>query len=341
MMISLALAAALTGLLQVAEPDPDLTPARVSLEQLQRDGFDTRWRLPEQGEDGFTASMERLASWKDSDSGETFGDLVAACREDPTSADERIDRFLADHPALAESWGEALRELLLDDVLRGPEWDPDEDDPRDGFLFGAPDDRRRFEGQPWSSLRGSSAIQQAATLIHADLHAFKTVENDYRAYPEHVGNSYERIGAVPGTWLLGQGSSGRPFMALQIEFRCDLPFPFGTYDCRLHVLNAFDERGRMVSDVYSTSEDFLWMAGRDTLLPVSDGEGRFVALLLVRRFGFDLAGVPDGDGARRAAIRGGVGNLKRRAEALFEQRERELRAPEAPLSAIEVSGWVR
>ncbi|MFG0318762.1 MAG: hypothetical protein ACF8XB_15920, partial [Planctomycetota bacterium JB042] len=61
-------------------------------------------------------------------------------------------------------------------------------------------------------------------------------------------------------------------------------------------------------------------AGRDVYVPVESADGEFVAMLVVRQFGFDLAGVPDGDGDRQAAIRSTLGNLRRRAEREYGDR---------------------
>lgn len=96
-----------------------------------------------------------------------------------------------------------------------------------------------------------------------------------------------------------------------------LPFPFGSYEALVHMLHRLDARGRLVTDVYSTWADFLWLAGRDVCIPLHASDDAWVSTLVVRRTGFDLQGVPDGDGDRRSALRVGLGNLKREAEARF------------------------
>ena len=69
----------------------------------------------------------------------------------------------------------------------------------------------------------------------------------------------------------------------------------------------------------------------------SDGE--WVATAIVRWFGFDLAGVPDGDDARRAALRASLGSLKREAEALFRARDASRpRAVDGRVPEFEVRG---
>ena len=96
-----------------------------------------------------------------------------------------------------------------------------------------------------------------------------------------------------------------------------LPFPFGGYTCDLRILNRLDGEGRLVTDIHSTSRGFHWMAGRDVFLPLYDADGEWVAMVMLRQFGFDLKGVPDKAKHRRAALRGGVGNLKLGAERRF------------------------
>lgn len=120
--------------------------------------------------------------------------------------------------------------------------------------------------------------------------------------------------------MRGEDPWGAPFAALKLRFRCDLPFPFSHYDCELAILNRVGRDGLVRCDIVSKSRDFLWLAGRDTFVPVHTSDGAWVATLVVREFGFDLRGVPDGDDARRAGLRASLGSLKREAEALFAAR---------------------
>jgi len=110
---------------------------------------------------------------------------------------------------------------------------------------------------------------------------------------------------------------GAAFAAHEIYFRCDLPFPFGDYECDLNVLTHTSGAGDLVTDIYSPSDDFRYMLGRDVLLPAETAAGETVAILRVRFFGFDLSGVPDSAGNRREAMRSSLGNLRRNAERPF------------------------
>ena len=74
-----------------------------------------------------------------------------------------------------------------------------------------------------------------------------------------------------------------------------------------------------MTDIYSTSDDFYWLAGRDVYLPVETSDGELVAYLAVRHYGFDLDGVPDKGKNRREALRASLGNLRRKAEAIFAE----------------------
>ena len=152
---------------------------------------------------------------------------------------------------------------------------------------------------------------------------------------------------LPQTWSCTRAARGRcwcrrkcrhPFSTLRISFRCDLPFPFSDYTTRLGILNRFDAANVLSTHIYSTSNDFYWLAGRDVFLPVTTSEGDWVAFLLVRHFGFDLDGVPDRSGHRREALRSSVGNLRRNAERLYRAQQA---TPRAPRNGPDILGEVR
>lgn len=269
----------------------------------------------------------------------SFGDLVRAVQLAPRSAAAAIARFAQAQPQLHETLAPCLAELLDDSHLAAPDWDPEEDHPRDGFCFARPLELAQRRDLPWRSLEGSRLVQQAMTLIRADFEAIKEAENDYPRYRERRGASYEAIHPVQGSLRRDVDASGAPFAALSLFFECDLPFPFTTYACELRILNRTDARGRFACDIYSTSEDFHWLAGSDTFLPVRASDGAWVATLVVRRFGFDLDGVPDGDDARTAGIRASLGALKRDAQARFAARAGAPRTVAGRVPPFEVIGF--
>ena len=307
----------------------EVAPTPLTWEELSPEVFDLDWRLPRarrgEGPD-LLADLERLVALRFEARGpegevlRSLADLAHAI----TSAERPaawLDRVLASCPQLERAWGRSLRELLVEDQLVAKRWDPGRDSPRDGILIGEAWDLTG-EGEPWSGFEVEPSAQQGAALIRADLATIKRVENDFRRYPENAGADYEEIYPVQSGYRRGQDPRGRDFAAVQLFFRCELPLWYPDYSCDLRMLTCVDDAGRLECHIYSKSDDFHWLAGRDVFLPLraSDSpEGAPRGYLVVRQYGFDLDGVPDGDGDVRTALRGSLGNLKRRAEAAAEQ----------------------
>ncbi|MBL8863652.1 MAG: hypothetical protein JNK02_16805 [Planctomycetes bacterium] len=353
-MIAALILAATPTVASPADP-PRWRPREATWAELQRTTFDLAYLLPDDlefapGGGGAAVDLARemrqlsaevYAARPDlAGAPRSFGDVVQAWRAAPDAGARR--RVLADlpaaNPALASgvaAWAEAL---LCDERFRARSWDPDREDPCDGFLFARPFTLAGRSEKAWRRRDGGDLVQQAAVLVFADLEAIKSAENDYASYPSRPGASYERIGPLEGTYLAGRDPLGAPFSALRIRFETDLPFPFSSFTCDLHVLNRVDERGRLVCDVYSTSRDFHWLVGRDYYFPVRTSAGEFVAMLVVRRYGFDLRGVPDGDAARRAALRSSLGGLRRAAEDTYRAYGGPPRTVEGRFPDFEVLG---
>jgi len=288
--------------------------------------FDPAWILPvprmaEGGPDLVTRlSALAAARWESDDARfRSFGDLAAASAGTGSRARAKLlERFRADQPAAWERFGDMLPQLLDDSGLSPSGWDPDEATDDDGLFVDASWSLEDVSVRPWNGLDGNQDVHQAATLIRADLEAIKHAENDYVTYPGYAGAEYEALYPVPRSHLRAAPREGAPEqVSLQLSFRVDLPFPFSTYSCLLRILNRIDEDGRLVTDIYSTSDDFYWMAGRDVFIPIATTDGDFVGMLTARWFGFDLDGVPDGEGARLAGLRAGLGRLKLRAETAY------------------------
>lgn len=288
--------------------DPDAAPDRqpVDLRRRIMDLAALRFPTPEGAEpDPRTAS---------------FADLVAACRAlsgDAKARDAFLDGLKRSRKDIWNACGPDLEQLGRDEFLRAKKWDPTEDHDRDGILHVKPF-RVDCEGkEPWTKIDASRACQQGAAVFFADLEAIKTAENDYAAYPSNVGADYDWIQAVGGSVVKGVDPRKRPFSALRIDFRCDLPFPYSSYDCDLRILNRVADDGLVRCDIASPSRDFYWMAGQDAYVPLATSKGEFAGVVIVRVFGFDLRSVPDGESDVRASLRSALGNLKRRAEPLF------------------------
>lgn len=269
-----------------------------------------------------------------------FGDVVALYRAAPSAEAARLvlTQLATTNPALASDLEPWAAELLCDAKLRSPKWDPDEDDTCDGFVFARPFTLKGCTEKAWKKRESGDLVQQAALLVRADLEAIKAAENDYPSYPTRPGASFERIGPIEGTFLSAKDPAGLDASALRILFETDLPFPFGSFTCDLHVLNRIDDRGRFVCDIYSTSKDVNWLAGRDYYYPVKQSDGTFVAMLIVRLYGFDLSGVPDDDDARRGALRSSLGGLRRDAEAAFRAYGGPPRTLEGAVPTFEMIG---
>ena len=271
----------------------------------------------------------------------SFADLIATCRAFGDDTDARGTFLGKLKRGRADVWnacGEELLQLGRDEFLRGGKWKPSKDDDRDGILH-AKAFRIDCEGkEPWTKIDASRNCQQGATVFLADLEAIKTAENDYTAYPSNVGASYNHIWALPGTYLHGKDPKGRPFNTLRIDFQCDLPFPYSSYDCELHILNRVGDDGLVRSDIYTTTHDFYWMAGQDVFVPLTTVAGDFAGLVLVRVFGFDIRSVPDGDDDVREALRSSLGNLKLRSEKLFAASGAKPRTLKGSVPVVPVRG---
>ena len=311
-------------------------PRAASWDELAREVFDPAWILPAglalaPGEQGLALELEvELArvlalvaepSAADPAAPRSFGDLVAASRGlERADTEVLMARVARAQPELWRALAPVTSELLLDEGLHARGWDPEQDRADDGLFLARPLTLAGVAATPWKEQRGSRLVQQGAALVRADLVTIKAVENDFPRYPGRPGTSYESIVPVAGAHLRGLDPEGRPFAALRVRFESDLPFPFSGYACDLRILNRVRADGRVACDIASPSRDFHWMAGRDLFLPVSASDGSFQGELVVRLFGFDLRGVPDGDDARRAGLRSSLGSLKREAEALFRER---------------------
>ena len=333
------------------------TPRTASWAQVQRTHFRPKWRLPETRVDSRLPQGRRprdLVADMRAFARRTFppargktapsytlsvGNLLAALTRLDTDAQRRglLGRLARERPDVHRAVGATLVQLVQSERLHD-DWDPDEDSDDDGILTAEPVRRDVGESEHFRGLPENEDVHQAAVFVDADVATIKEVENDYSRYPDHVGAEYEHIHAVRGSYVRGKDDRGRPFAALRIDFECDLPFPYGSYECDLRILNEVGDDGLLRTHVYSPGDDFHWLAGQDLYVPVETTDGDAVGTLLVRLYGFDIDDVPDGDDARRAALRSSLGNLKRGAEALFEERGRTRTAVAGPLPPFPVRG---
>lgn len=329
---ALALSSSTLALTAPAGDPPTFEVAREPIEwaELTRSQFDTRWIVPETRTDGgrdLAGEMRRLVALRfdiphPSDAKrrlKCFGDVAVAAREvDVRRRGAWVESALAADRGLAKAWSSPMRQLLDDSALVSSDWDPDENDEGDG-LYIATGWPLPKSTPPWKRVDSDLDAEQGATFVYSDITTFKEVENDYSVYAEDVAANYEEINPVPGSYVHGVDDAGQPFSSLKVRFRSDLPFPFGGYTCDLRILNRLRADGDFEAHIYSPSDDFHWMAGRDSFLTVRASDGAPVGHLITRVYGFDLDGVPDNRSNRRGALRASLGNLKRKADSRFAE----------------------
>ncbi|QDU83287.1 hypothetical protein Pla163_03850 [Planctomycetes bacterium Pla163] len=328
-----------------------LEPRTMAWQDLGPATFDPAWLLPESRGDGGSDLLTRMRTllaleipWTEADGTRStlrFADLVVATRGLDDSETRKWLKSLAKRsPAFEKEWGDAVGQLLRDDYLRSSKWKPSNDSETDGIYFGDSWELHEDPENTWGT-DGEPRIEQATSVFLADMDAIKEAENDYRAYPDNVGADYEAIGPVADSYFIGVDAAENRFACHRLYFRQDLPFPFSDYECDLHILSRINALGEVVTDIYSPTDDFYYMGGRDTFLPLETAAGDWVGYLNVRWFGFDLDGVPDGASDRKEAMRGSLGNLRRNAERIFAESGGERRTEVGVVPPFEVVGTLQ
>lgn len=339
----------------VNAPEEASKPRKVSWASFNESTFDTSWALPESSPWSESADliqvMKRFASLRVEGRSEdpvALGDIILAVRGSDRRAtfDSQLRRLRTGFSEVFEEvdsrlpgFDRILGEWICDGAWQSQSWDPDTDSGEDGILLWDSVALSSIGAAPWNGVVGSNTLQQAAILIFADLATIKEAEANYEAYPSRTGATYEAIYPRRGSYVVGVRPDETPFAGLNIYFRAKLPIPLMTYSCDLRIYDHLDREGNLVTNIHSSSPDFHWMAGRDVFLPVTKGTGEWVATLVVRQFGFDMAGLPDGDEDRQAAVRSTLGNLRREAEALFRDTPRSQVPSAGQIPRVTIRGW--
>lgn len=256
-----------------------------------------------------------------------LGDIVRVLRpfkDDPqkfacelAALQQRLPGF----DARSAAW---VSELLRDTMLHDADWDPDEDEPDDGLLFTSAwelDTKVSGRHSFWRQRGGNDKVYQLAVLYFADSAAICDTALDFEQYKQHVDNRYDEIGMVANSLQQGTDAAGRSFAYYKLFYTWDLPFPFSSYDCDADVLIHFDAQNNLMTEMSARGDDLYWACAQSLFLPVLDRVGKQVCALMVQQFGFDLDGVPDGEGDRLQAYRSQVGSKKIFAEARFQKRK--------------------
>lgn len=300
-----------------ADVDARVFPSTWILPEALWRSTDSALNLPERWREILEARFETTAdtAWMAS-----VGDIIAEHRRRGGKRAE-LDAILAElksaRPKTHASVAAVLSEVLVADAIRSKKWDPEEDRRDDGVFFGPIVDRNPTTKSPWSDHKGTTHFHQAITFVAADLDSIVGALHDYGATIGDPGTDYEKLAPRAETVVFGENAELGPFAALRLSIRSDLPFPFSHYDLDLGILHKLDARKHFVTYVFSPSNDFYWLAGQDSHYPVRTAAGEWLGTLIVRISGFDLRGVPDDDDARKSGTRGALGNLRRRAEAIF------------------------
>lgn len=336
-----------TLFLALAVPQ-ELTPIAADWDAL-RSAFPSQWEFPQLDEDGqdlasaqfedqvLALAKQPLIGSKGDRNALYLGDFVRMAADsnwDPKAVTGLLEGFA---PLLQPQQLDLLGQLLLCDGLRSPKWKPS-NEKRDGMVFGP---TWELPKNYWRKHKGSRSVEQAATLIIADLASIKKAEHNFAGYFQFPENSYLDVNPKPESFLRWADSTGGPCQAstLDVRFRSDLPFPFSTYSLDLGILHRLRADEDLITYVYGRGDDIHWLAGYDRFWTVHDREGNPVATLLVRQLAFDIAGVPDKSSHRREGLRSGMGNLRRGAEKYFSgkwpKNYADVGIPEFPVIAPE------
>lgn len=315
------------------------TPSAADLDRDGKRTIDLARAMKELARARYAAATEPASQWAAS-----FGDIAAefrACKGKRGPTDALLGKLEREHADVWRALSSFLPELVRSEALYRDDWDPGDELDDDGLLTAPPwqikvsPERAAF----WNRIDGDRDVCQAAVLIYADLESIKRVEYDYADCKTQPGNQYRQIYPVPGSLVRGKDEAGHDFFSMRIWFENHVPFPFKNVKAELTKVDHFDQDGILLSEVYSTSERFYWLAGRDVLDPVQKSGGELVGYLMVRTTGFDAAGLPDGESDRMKGVRAALGNRKHIAEALFSKRGAKAELVPGKLPSVPMTSW--
>jgi len=315
-----------------------VTPRVVSEAELRGLGFAAEWEFPRHRADGtpfpgkvfeddcFALARKPLVAATASQPEIWLGDLLKEVHraEWSKTASKEVLAKVKNHVSKAEY--EKLEDLLTAYDLYSSKWNPRKGGQEHGMHFGK---QWEFKKSDWVHAKSDREVEQIAQLIVADLAAIKETEADYQGYWKHVKHDWERIEVALNDFRVVVDDKQQPLMSsTMIEFEFDLPFPFSTAEFQMFTLTRMLEDGSPILYLFATGDDLHWLAGYDVYEPIKDRDGNWVGTMMVRVFGLDLDGVPDGQGDRHDNLRGQYGNLRRGAEKFFELQNRGKAKPD-------------
>ncbi|MFK5955274.1 MAG: hypothetical protein QM477_02400 [Planctomycetota bacterium] len=305
-----------------------IAPKTVSWQDL-RTAFPVSWEFPQVDALGealpsaiFETQLQRLAQMPLLGSEENrdafyLGDLITICSAFSWKSEyvQTVLDVLATKLSTADS--QVLHSLLQSEGLWSKRWRPSKHKD-DGMVFGP---TWKLPRHMWLKHKGSRAVEQAASLILADLATIKKAEHAFPNYFNYVENEYLKVSPNQGSYLrVVDAEEGTCAAAcLSVKFKADLPFPFSNYAMDLNILHRVRPAEDLITFIFGIGPDIHWMAGYDRYWTIRNREGDPVATLLVRQLAFDLSGIPEGSSHRREGLRSGIGNLRLAAEGLFDQ----------------------
>jgi hypothetical protein len=281
------------------------TPRRISWEALLREHFDRKRCLPRPSAEELSASDQtdleedvRALARKPG-----LGELLLSLRERAAPevgsvASERMTSEGVASKRVDSKWIEGMKPGRC---VYGRDWTV------------RPDQGR---GDPWDRLEGRGLVVRAMTAVVADVDAIQRARRDYARQLQDQGDDLLDLYPIAGSYVCGEDPHGRPFASITEYMLNDLPWPYANAPCELHVLELAGDEGDLVTETYSTSPDFYWLAGRDAYFPVRTAAGAHAGYLLVTSFGMDVRGVPDSRGDVADRVKSHLAWIQRNAERL-------------------------
>lgn len=323
-----------------------LGDAEVSVQATTDDVFDSRLALPfvllvdDVGEPAtlLAQGLKRLARAPfRPEAGEkalALGDVLVDLKQGVTWEELRaVAPWASDE-------SDVLDQLAREASFRSAEWRANPSDAQDGFyVMQAPTKISVNAVEPWGSTRCDREVYQVATALFLRqggaraldpervIASLKSVEKNLASYKRLRGLQHPytdvHLASEPPRFVLGPDLERPLFLAWSMA--CEVKMPASVLDLGfvLHLREGFDEEGYMITETYSSDDQFCTNAGRDTYIPVYDAEQGLRCLLMVTTHCLDLKGYGRGKDNQRTRVTTILeyqGSLKYYAEEAYGER---------------------